>query len=139
MPGVTVMKKKLTSEELQTVLQWDQAAQYQYFLQAAVQCGGVFGLRDQLGWVFVGDEDGEKSLALWPRAEFAALCATEEWQHNEPTALSLEELLVDWLPNLVEEDAQVAVFPTPAGFGTVIFAAELLEDLQEELAALPDS
>jgi len=109
---------------------------YRHFVSRVADWQTVWGLRNEGGWVTVGDDCGNSALPFWPHPEYAAACVTGEWADNAPTAVDIHEFVDQWLPNLATDGVIVAVFPTPALRGVIVPAQQLETHIREELAQI---
>ncbi len=104
---------------------------YRHFVKSVVDRDAAWGLYDD-GWALSGLDDNTEALPLWPEKEFAEACADGNWSGYTPRPIPLSELVEVVLPELLEEENAVAVFPTPDDKGVVPPIHELLDDLKEE-------
>ncbi len=123
-------------EEIAAVLALPGSGRYQHFVNQAAGNEEAWGLAGE-GWAVVSDQSGTTALALWPAAEYAALCATEAWSGYSPQAISLRELLHQLLPALEDEGLWALVFPTPTARGVLVNPESLAEDLAGAREARP--
>jgi len=122
----------MNSKELESVTKLNGSERYNYAIKKIADWEEVWGLYNN-GWTLVSDGENE-CFPIWPHAEYAATCATNEWEGNEPKAIELEVWMKKWLPGLEEDQKMIAVFPTPNNKGVVVSVARLQEDLNDEIA-----
>jgi hypothetical protein len=79
----------------------------------------------------MANEDGVELIPVWPHQRFADACANIQNQ-EKAASISLEDWLEKWLPGMIRDGRQVAVFPVPGGKGTVVSPAQLKSDLSAE-------
>jgi hypothetical protein len=72
-------------------------------------------------------------VPFWPEEEFAALCATAEWQGFRPKAITLEEFLARWLPGMEKDQRICLVFSTPTDRGSLLRPNDLDNLIRQEL------
>ena len=126
------MSWDLADGETEMVLALSARERYGYFIQLAVDCGEIWGLKNDEGWVLAGDEERD-ALPLWPHPGFAAACAVGDWAKAVPQPITLDELLADLIPILEEDGIAVAVFPGPDGDSAVVEAKDLRGDIESEI------
>ena len=93
----------------------------------------VWGLHGQGGWVSAADESGKPAFVIWPHAEYVKACVADVWEGNVPMAIEVHEFLERILSSLIEQQAMVAVFPTPTGSVVLVPAVQLDQDIRSEL------
>lgn len=121
----------LSPQQIAAVLALDGPARYKHFIKQVADHQQVWGLYSD-GWATGATSSGEVILPFWPAAEYATLCAVDEWAGYEPRSLTVEEFY-DLLDNLEDDDVLPAVFYTPADKGVVPSHDQLRDDLLEEL------
>ena len=67
-------------------------------------------------------------VLLWPHERFAIACAADDGE-EKAASISLEDLLDKWLPGMLKDGRQVAVFPVPRGDGAIVSPSRLRADL----------
>jgi len=92
----------------------------------------VWGLYDD-GWALASTDEGCEVFPVWPREEYAAMCAIQDWAGYTPKSISLDEFMDDLLPGLKEDGIVVGVFPTPNEFSVQVSVDEVLAHLHHEL------
>lgn len=125
---------ELSEKEYSAVLQLEGLERYKHFVKRVSDCEGIWGLRNESGWVAAGDIAGNSGFPIWPHEKYAAACATGEWSGNLATQIKLQEFVELWLPNMENGNVQVAVFPTLNMKGVMVPARQLKEDLLQELS-----
>ena len=80
-------------------------------------------------------EDGERRtlLPIWPHAAVARLENEGEVDGEHPIRISTEVFLKEWLPQLQEDDAAVAIFPVEDRNAAVLTLAEFRSRLTAAL------
>lgn len=118
--------------ESDAVLRLDGPARYDHFVKRVVDQELAWGLwRD--GWALLTDEAGKAVFPLWPAREYAALCATAEWDGYGAEEISLADLVDEVLPNLEARGGRPAVFPTPGDHGVRLTVSEFVAALRGEM------
>lgn len=118
--------------EIEAVLRLDGPARYQHFVKRAADAERVWGLWKN-GWASMADSEGRPVFPLWPAKEYAALCASGDWEGYVADEIPLQDLLDDLLPRLAAQEARPGVFPVPSGKGVTPSAGELIDALRLEL------
>ena len=109
---------------------------YRHFVARVSDWGIVWGLRDEDGWVATADDDGNPGFPVWPHPDYAAACATDDWEGNAPAPIKVHEFVNNRLIGMAENAVAVAVFPTATLRGVLVPALQLQRDLQEELSRI---
>jgi hypothetical protein len=120
--------KSPTQKQIAAILALAAPARYEHFIKVVADADEVWGLRGAGGWTFLGDSENRQSFPVWPRSEYAALCAADAHQES-PSPILMQEFLERWLPGLEKDGRLVAVFPTPTGQGIVVPPRRLRDDL----------
>lgn len=97
------------------------------FVSRARAQGCVWSLKDADDfWVMHEDpEEFSEAMPVWADAESAKACAVGDWAGYEPTDLTLDNFVDDFIPALDEEGAWVGLNFGPDEQGDVIEPAEL--------------
>ena len=125
------MAEPITDEEFSSTLRLDLTQRYAYFLERVCEKGQVWALRDEGGFVMMGDDSGEQFVPVWPSERFAAAYASPG---EKPEAIPLDAWIQRWLPGLKRDNSGIAVFPTADCSGAVVEIDEHKLDLEEELS-----
>lgn len=126
------MAKEVGPKEVEHVLLLDGSRRYAYWIKQVADWQLVWGLYSD-GWALVADDEGHEAIPVWPHAAFAGACADGAWAGYAPREIELSAWMERWLPGMLADGKQVAVFPTPADKGVVVSPARLREDLEAEL------
>ncbi len=116
---------ELSEKQQNDILARNDDNRYQYLLEQAKQQQCVWILADEVGAVMFTDDDENDLVPIWPEAVFAELWRSEEWQHCEAKAISLEKWVKDWSPGLEKDEINVLVFPNQDNQGLVVEPWEL--------------
>ncbi|WP_065237017.1 DUF2750 domain-containing protein [Gallibacterium genomosp. 3] len=89
--------------------------------------------------VWVLDDDGiltygnEEQIyfPIWPEKIFAELNATNEWKEAKPYSISLEEFLLDFIPNLIENNYFLSIFPRENAENFIVHPKDFARDIDE--------
>lgn len=128
------MSWKMNDKEFQAVLLLPGKKRYEYFIKRVTDWEELWSLRDENGWVLMGDNEGNKLVPVWPHIRFAQANATGEWDGCSPKAIRLSMWLEYWIPGMLRDHRLVAVFPTPLNTGVVVSPERLRIDLEIELS-----
>lgn len=130
--------KKVHKLEVEAFSRLGTSQRYNYFLAKLSEWQEVWGLSDDDGWV-VTEQADQIVFPLWPAEAFAKLCAINDWALAEPKVVTLDVLIDEVLPHLVEDNLSVAVFMVPnREHCGVLPASELLKDCQQIKDRLQD-
>ena len=123
--------KQMHSKEFDALLQMPAPDRYALFIRRVADWEEVWSLRTEDGWCLVADNDGVQSFPVWPHRQFADACVNA--MNKETSAkISLHDWLEKWLPGMMGDGRNVAVFPTPDGQGIVVSPSKLKDDLLAE-------
>ena len=106
------------------------AERHAYFVRKVADTQEVWGLY-QAGWA-TAQVDGRVAIPFWPEAAFAQACASGDWEHFQPRAITLGDFLHKWLPGMTGNGQLAFVCPVPQGSASVAAPCDLLADLKEE-------
>ena len=106
------------------------AERHAYFVRKAADTQEVWGLY-HAGWA-TAQLEGKVAIPFWPEAAFAQACASGDWEHFQPRAITLGDFLHKWLPGMTGNGQLAFVFPVPQGSASVAAPCDLLADLKEE-------
>lgn len=90
--------------------QTDSEQDYDTFITGILAGEQVWGLTDKQGnWAVCPSVSFEETdvLPFWSSRELAQALCIDEWKVYQPTAIPLEEFIIDWLPGMHEDDALV--------------------------------
>lgn len=127
------MPPTISAIQIESILALSGPDRYAHFVKVVADREEIWGLYDD-GWASALTDDGGEVFPIWPTREYAALCAEEEWCGYAPQSISLGEFMDVLLPQLSKDGILPAVFFTPSGNGVTPTVAELVGDLEEELA-----
>lgn len=123
----------ISTQEIDVMFKKNAKERYIYFVKKIADWECVWALGDDSGYITTEDDDGKLSLPLWPAKEYAQKCAINEWKNLAVKEISLDELLDDLLPELIEDDVDVVAFMSPDETGLpTLSAANVLKDLLAE-------
>lgn len=121
----------MKKERFEGIIRLEGPDRYRHFVKSVVDRGEAWALYDD-GWALTGVDGGTEALPLWPEKEFAEACADGNWSGYAPRSIPLSELMEVVLPELMEDEDAVAVFPTLDNKGVVPPINVLLDDLKDE-------
>ncbi|GAA5497565.1 hypothetical protein Rhal01_03761 [Rubritalea halochordaticola] len=122
--------KQVHPKELEEVIKLPAPDRYQYFINTVVDWEEAWGLYDD-GWAMSASENGDRVFPLWPARAYAEACVEGEWSGYSAEVITLEDLLVGLLPQLVEDGVFPGVFFTPDQGSVDVKAEQLRNDLLE--------
>lgn len=105
---------------------------YQHFIKVIADWEVVWGLYDG-GWALSETNDNERVFPVWPAKEYAELCAENEWSGYEARSFSLDELVSELIPSLINDSVLIGVFSTSEQGSIVVTGQQLINDLEIEL------
>lgn len=114
------------------VTSMDGELRYAYFIKTVVDREAAWGLF-QNGWAMALTDEGQPVFLLWPKKEYAELCAQGEWSGYEAESIVLDDILEALLPKLRRENAVPGIFFTVAGKGITPSIECLERDLRAEM------
>lgn len=123
---------KVNTHELAAVTSLVGPELYKHFVTRVADWEEAWGLYAE-GWALMANDAGARVFPLWPAAEYARLCAVDEWESYEPKAIPLDELVGELLPGLAEDEILPGVFPTPKDKAPTPPAEQLIVGLSDEL------
>lgn len=127
------MSYAVNPKELCAVCSLPAVARYQYFLNKVADWQEVWGIGDDVGWSFMGDESEQVHMPVWPAEAFAQQCCCDEWAQRSPKPISLSDWRIKWLPGLENDGRNVAVFPLSSDKGISVPPSRLAADLDAAL------
>jgi len=70
-------------------------------------------LKNDQGIIITEDGKGNHYFYIWPHKEYALKCMAGEWKNCELLELTLESLLCEVLPNLVQKGTRIVALEIP--------------------------
>ena len=128
------MSWKMHFHEFETVSALTAPERYSYFIKKVCDWKSLWGLKGSAGWALGRSEDGRDYIPVWPHEQFARACATEAWAGYEPVFIELSSWLQRWIPGMLQDKKNAAVFMTPANTGVSVMPDRLQADLEAELS-----
>lgn len=99
------------------------------FIETVAKNKAVFGISDEEGWALLGDNDDTDILPLFHDASLAeAFRKSAGFEGHDIEEVELEELF-EWLQDLDEDNAMIAVCPNTHFEGAIVEPAQLMADL----------
>ncbi|BFI65086.1 hypothetical protein okayama3_06710 [Yersinia pseudotuberculosis] len=117
---------KLSSKEIDMMLTKSAQDRYVYCVKRVADWGAAWVLKDDEGFVTTSDSNGNISLPIWPFKDYALKLKFDEWEACEPKKLTINNLLKDVLPNLSDDNINIAVFMIPESLDVVTVSADKL-------------
>lgn len=112
------------------ILSLSSEERYEYFIRKTVDFEQIWGLYNN-GWA-TSEFNGGHVIPFWPEETFAELCATNEWAHYHPKAISLNDFIERWITGMQTDGHGALIFPTPHGQGVSVPLSKLKIDLLQE-------
>jgi hypothetical protein len=123
--------KQVHDKESSALIGMPAPERYGVFVRRVADFQEVWSLRTSAGYRLMADDDGTEVVPVWPQKRFAEACSADTAQ-EQAIAIPLDEWLAKWIPGLIKDNRNVAVFPTPSGQGIVVSPARLQSDLVAE-------
>lgn len=104
-----------------SILKLPNTDRYDHFLKEVWEEQAVWSLKSPEGWVLIGDGKSDlKYLPIWPKRDYAQLCAVDEWSDTIPTPIAIEDWILRWLPEMERDNDRLSVFPTAESPGLIV-------------------
>ena len=127
--------KQIHDKEFATLTGMSAPDRYSVFLDRVADWEEVWSIRSANGWCLMADDSGVEMIPVWPHERFATACASNNKQ-EQAASIALDDWLDKWLPGMLKDGRQVAVFPVPCGHGFVVSPARLRTDLLAQFEEL---
>ncbi len=119
----------MTPTEITAVFKQSGEERLALFIETVAKNKSVFGISDDEGWALLGDNDDTDILPLFQDASLAeAFRQAAGFEGHEVEEVEMEELL-EWLQELDEDGAMVAVCPNTHFEGAILEPTQLMADL----------
>ena len=105
---------------------------YRYTIRKICDFELLWGLFND-GWASAQHE-ASIAIPFWPEAEFATLCAHDEWSGYQPKSIKLDEFMLKWISGMSKDLRVVAIFPTQVQMAVYVSPETMLHDLKVELS-----
>jgi hypothetical protein len=106
-----------------------------YFVRKVADFEELWGLFKD-GWAMGKDDDGRVALLFWPEQAFAEEYAKGEFVNHKPKKIALDHFIKNWIPGMIKDNFQAAVFPTNVGQAVFVSPDFLLQAIVEERKGL---
>lgn len=120
----------MDNKKIINLLSLSSEERYEYFIRKTVDFEKIWGLYNN-GWA-TSEFNGDHVIPFWPEETFAELCATNEWVHYHPKAISLNDFIERWITGMQTDSHGALIFPTPHGQGVLVPLSKLKIDLLQE-------
>jgi hypothetical protein len=127
------MSRRISDQELRAILELSAPKRYDHFVKQIVDGEEVWGLRNESGWLLLGDIEGQELFPVWPHERYATEYARAQCTTEAPASIALSDWSEQWLPRFLENGVVVAVFPLPNGQGIPVAPQTLQTDIAAEL------
>lgn len=119
----------MTPTEITAVFKKSGEERMALFVETVAKNKAVFGISDEEGWALLGDNDDTDILPLFHDASLAeAFRKAAGFEGHEIEEVELEELF-EWLQDLDEDNAMIAICPNTHFEGAIVEPAQLMADL----------
>ncbi|RKO80197.1 DUF2750 domain-containing protein [Pectobacterium parmentieri] len=126
---------KVSAKEIEVMSSKPAKDRYIYFIKRVADWESVWTLGDEDGYVTSEDGNGRTYLPLWPAKEYARISAEGNWDGLQLKEISLDEILDELLPQLIEDAVDLAIFMSPNEINSpTLTAKNVLKDLLAECA-----
>jgi len=80
---------------------------FRRFVERVRESGEVWGLKGEGGWAYCESNEYQDTdvLVFWSDRAYAPRHAQGEWSKHQPTAISLEEFIENWLQGMHDDGA----------------------------------
>jgi len=126
------MSYKITKQEQDNVLKLDPKKRYNHFIAKVADWEELWSLKNDEGFVGMGDDSDNNGIPFWPHPDYARLFITNDWSDCKLEKIDLNDFMEKWLPGMENDKLIVIVFPSPNLKGITVKPFELLSDLKEE-------
>ncbi|MDX5631102.1 MULTISPECIES: DUF2750 domain-containing protein [unclassified Brenneria] len=124
---------KVSAKEIEVMFSKPAKDRYIYFIKRVTDWESAWTLGDDDAYVTTEDDNGRTSLPLWPAKEYAQISAKGNWDGLQLKEISLDELLDELLPQLIEDTVDLAIFMSPNEINVPTLPAKnVLKDLLVE-------
>jgi hypothetical protein len=121
---------KMTPTEITAIFKMPGDKRLEQFLETVSKNKLAYGISDDEGWALLGDNDDTDIIPFFQAPELAeAFRKAAGFNDYEVEEIELE-LLLEWLPELEEDGAMIAVCPNTRFEGPIEEPARLLEALK---------
>ena len=119
----------MTTTEINALFKQSGEKRLAHFIETVVKNQSVYGISDEEGWALLGDNEDTDILPLFQDAALAeSFMKAAGFEDHEVEAVEMEELL-DWLQELDEDGAMIAVCPNTRFEGAIVEPAQLMTDI----------
>lgn len=121
----------MNKSEFNSVINKPPYIRYEYFIKKVVDFEEVWGLYKD-GWAIALDDGGNQLIPFFPKKDFAASSAKNEWEGYNAEPIDLYEFINDWLSGMNDDGIKPSIFPNDDN--TAVLNIEvILSDLKNEL------
>jgi hypothetical protein len=127
--------KQIHDKEFAALTGMSAPDRYSVFIDRVADWEEVWSLRSANGWCLMVDDSGVEMIPVWPHERFATAFASNNSQ-EQAASIALDDWLDKWLPGMLKDGRQIAVFPVPSGLGIVVSPERLMADLLAQCEGL---
>jgi hypothetical protein len=128
------MTFKIHDKQTADAVEKSPEARFNYFIFRAVKSEEVWTLADENGFV-ISETEGERSIPVWPHAEFASEWIQGDWAGCQPLRIEMAAWRNNWLPGLAADGVVISVFPKAGQDVVVVDSEELIASFKDEYDA----
>ncbi len=128
------MPYKMNDKQFEAVLALDSLKRYDHFISKVADWEQLWSVKSAAGWLVPVAPENFEYFPLWPHPEYAQKITDENFAGHETVEITLEELLVHWLPLFEEDNVKIAVFPNRDWTFWCIEPNDLKDELLNEMA-----
>src|SRR4051812_43882833 len=122
------MSWNLSDEELAGVSTAPEAKRYAYWLNRVADWQEIWSLRDETGWMMLGDDDGHECVPFWPHPRLATafVAADPSRARFRPELIALKDFREKWIPGMARDNRLAGIMPVP-GKKAIVVTPDRLE------------
>ena len=110
--------------EAERLRRLDEAARVARTFEVLAEKGALYVWGDEDDTLFTEDATRRTLLPIWPHATVARLENEGEVDGEHAIRIPVDVFLKEWLPQLTEDDADIAIFPVEERSAAVLTLAE---------------
>jgi hypothetical protein len=119
-----VASDDISRGEAERLRRLDEAARVARTFEVLAEKGALYVWGDEDETLFTEDATRRTLLPIWPHATVARLENEGEVDGEHAIRISVDVFLKEWLPQLTEDDADIAIFPVEERSAAVLTLAE---------------
>lgn len=127
------MSYEVNSREYELVSNLEASKRYSYFIKKVCDWGQIWTVRNNNGFVLLGDLNEKECFPVWPAKCYSQGLCCGDWQDCYPVVINIHDWFKKWITGLIRDGRLVAVFPTPSLESINVEPQRLLKDMEFEL------